>query len=57
MKTQRFGHTDPIFGSNTFQVILSNADGSITFQYGAMDVDFTYIPARGSGKVAVGTKT
>ena len=44
---------DPIFGSNTFQVILSNADSSITFQYGAMDVDFTYT-CTGSGKVAVG---
>ena len=33
---------NPIFGSNTFQVILSNADSSITFQYATMDTDFTY---------------
>ena len=44
---------DPIFGSNTFQVILSNADSSITFQYATMDDDFTY-GCTGSGKVGVG---
>ena len=45
--------TDPIFGSNTFQVILSKADSSITFQYASMSPDFTY-NCTGSGKVATG---
>ena len=44
---------NPIFGSNTFQVILSNADSSITFQYATMEPDFAYT-CTGSGKVAVG---
>ncbi len=44
---------NPIFGSNTFQVILSKADSSITFQYATMDPDFTYT-CTGSGKVAAG---
>lgn len=44
---------NPIFGSNTFQVILSKADSSITFQYADMEPDFTYT-CTGSGKVAVG---
>ena len=44
---------NPIFGTNTFQVILSNADSSITFQYANMEPDFTY-NCTGSGKVAVG---
>ena len=46
--------TDPIFGSNTFQVILSSADSSITFQYGTMDADFAYPTCTGGGKVGVG---
>ena len=45
--------TNPIFGSNTFQIILSNADSSITFQYASMEPDFAY-NCTGSGKVAVG---
>ncbi len=45
--------TNPIFGSNTFQVVLSNADSSITFQYADMEPDFTY-NCTGSGKVATG---
>lgn len=45
--------TNPIFGSNTFQVILSKADSSITFQYATMEPDFTYT-CTGSGKVAAG---
>ena len=45
--------TDPIFGSNTFQVILAKADSSITFQYATMSPDFPYT-CTGSGKVATG---
>lgn len=45
--------TNPIFGSNTFQVILSKADSSITFQYLNMNTDFTYTCNTGS-KVVVG---
>lgn len=44
---------DPIFGSNTFQVILSKADSSITFQYLTMTSDFTYT-CTGAGKVSTG---
>ncbi len=43
---------NPTFGSNTFQVILSNADSSITFQYGVMENDFPYNCA--TGKVVGG---
>ena len=45
--------TNPIFGSNTFQIILSNADSSITFQYADMEPDFAY-SCTGAGKIAVG---
>jgi hypothetical protein len=44
---------DPIFGSNTFQVILAKADSSITFQYLTMTPDFTYT-CTGAGKVSTG---
>ncbi|MBI1226391.1 MAG: T9SS type A sorting domain-containing protein [Bacteroidetes bacterium] len=44
---------NPIFGSSTFQVILSKADNSITFQYATMEPDFAYT-CTGSGKVAAG---
>ncbi|MEO1258622.1 MAG: T9SS type A sorting domain-containing protein [Bacteroidota bacterium] len=44
---------NPIFGSNTFQVILSNADSSITFQYLDMELDFAYT-CTGSGKITAG---
>lgn len=44
---------DPIFGSNTFQVIFSQADKSITFQYAEMEADFAYT-CTGSGKIGVG---
>ena len=43
---------NPIFGTNTFQVILSKADSSITFQYADMEPDFSY--NCGSGSKVVG---
>ncbi len=45
---------NPIFGSNTFQVILSKADSSITFQYASMETDFAYTGCTGAGKLGVG---
>ncbi len=42
--TQTSAHT----GSNTFQVILTNTDSSVTFQYGAVEQSLTY-PCNGTG--------